>query len=488
MRADGASDAGRLVSRSPREIAPPSARMRTAATATLLAAVAVPLLIDGGFGEPTRLVFAGLAGAALLLASAADQDAAAVASRNVVSASLAGMAALTVISALWSPAESSDVLRWALVIAGYAATVVAAAVVASDRAGLRAIAVAVATLATIACLGGLAAAALAESPTALRIGGSWRPAGSFEYPPALALLAVSVLPMLILAMARSRLPVAVLAAGGAVTTGSVVALSHSRLAAALAVVFLVALTFAPGGTNERRRRIVASLLVAALALVAYAVAGGLRSGGPQGSTYALGLGAVLGGAMALWTAIRAWWPASLEDKLALRHGEPSRVRRLIAVAVALGVCVALVVALSSDRSGAGVQPSSGFDHGRSEQWRAAIDVGIDKPLLGAGGEAYFIASEDEQGRSPALYAHSLPLESFAELGVVGFLLACGILGGTVAAAWRARRTEAGLLLGPAAVAFAVADLVDWSWHFAASGATWALAVGALVGAVAKASP
>ncbi len=489
MRAHGASDAGRLVLRPPRAVvAQSSVGLRAAAAAVLGVAIAVPLLTDGGFGDTSRLAFAALAGLALLLASAADPGIAAAAGRSIVVVSLVALAALTALSALWSPADPADVLRWALVVAGYASVTIAAAVVASDRAGLRAAAAAIATLATIAGIWGLIAVAIAEPPAALRIGGSWRPAGPFEYPPALALLAVAALPPLIVAMARARVVVAVPAAAGAVTAGSVVALSHSRLAALLAVAFLAVVALAPGEPGERRRRAVAATLVAALALLAYAVAGGLRSGGSQGPGYALGLGAVLGGGTAAWAAIWACWPATPAGRpTTAARGRPSP-RRWIALTGVAVLAVMAGLAFSSDRSGAGVQPSSGFDHGRSELWRAAIDVGIDKPVLGAGGEAYLLASAGEQGRSPALYAHSLPLESFAELGVLGLALAGGILGGTVAAAWRVRRTEAGVLLGPAAVAFAVANLVDWSWHLAAAGAVWALALGALLGAAAKAPP
>jgi O-antigen ligase len=150
--------------------------------------------------------------------------------------------------------------------------------------------------------------------------------------------------------------------------------------------------------------------------------------------------------------------------------------------VAAAIIVVGTAALP-ERVGAGIQPSSGFDHGRVEGWRAAIDVGASRPLSGVGDGGYFEASRAEQGRSPTLYAHSLPLEAFAELGVPGLALALTILGGTAAVAWRARGTSAVLLLGPAALAFAAANLVDWSWHLAGSGAVWAVAVGAMIGAV-----
>jgi O-antigen ligase len=80
-----------------------------------------------------------------------------------------------------------------------------------------------------------------------------------------------------------------------------------------------------------------------------------------------------------------------------------------------------------------------------------------------------------------VFAHDLPLELGAELGLAGFALAIALYVAVGQALWRARRTRAALLLGPAAAAFLVAGLVDWPWHLAGSGAIWALSVGALTG-------
>jgi O-antigen ligase len=141
----------------------------------------------------------------------------------------------------------------------------------------------------------------------------------------------------------------------------------------------------------------------------------------------------------------------------------------------------LALAFADDRQGAGIQPSSGFDHGRLDQWRAAVEVGADEPLKGVGAEAYFLASRDEQGGHAVLYAHNVVLEAFAELGVVGLVLVLVIVAGTIAAAWRARGTYAAALMAAPALAFVLVNLVDWSWHLAGSGAVWAVALGALLG-------
>ncbi|MCB8971277.1 MAG: hypothetical protein H6533_10750 [Thermoleophilales bacterium] len=469
------SEAGRLVIQPPRDAVP-----AVVAGCALATAVAVAVLIGGGFSAGSRSAFAGLAGLSLLLAAWAAPPVAAAAARSLPVAALTALAALTACSAIWSPAEPAEVLRWSMVIAGYAAVAVAAA--AAARRGTTGIAVFLAGLITLCGLWGLLAAAAGDAPAAARIGGSWRPAGPFEYPPALAIASVSMLPALQLWMTRARAMPAALAAIAAATAGAVLGLAHSRLALALMVVFMISFVVGASG-GERRLRLAATLLVCAAAVASFAIAGGLRGGGPQGSGYALGLGAVIILAAVAWTPIRARWPVPTEpEERSPRLPRPTRVRVLATVAI-LGVAGIAGLAFAPDRSGAGIQPSSGVDHGRIGEWRAAVDIGESEPLLGAGAESYGLVAASEGARSATLYAHSLPLESFAELGVTGLLLSLLVLAGTALAAWCARDTDAGVLLGPAAIAFAAASLVDWSWHLAGSGAIWAVALGALIAAV-----
>ncbi len=74
-------------------------------------------------------------------------------------------------------------------------------------------------------------------------------------------------------------------------------------------------------------------------------------------------------------------------------------------------------------SGSGGSPSrGGLAHGRTQEWKAAVQTWLDRPLAGAGSGAYYQASLVHQGSSPSLYAHDLPLELAAELGVGGLLL------------------------------------------------------------------
>jgi len=132
------------------------------------------------------------------------------------------------------------------------------------------------------------------------------------------------------------------------------------------------------------------------------------------------------------------------------------------------------------------QLSSG---GRNEFWRVALDAFGEEPVLGHGAGTYQF-SWDQLRHTPqtVLDAHSLYLQSFAELGTIGGLLVLGLVGTllwTGFAAWRgasgARRELHAILLA-AALAFAVGAAIDWFWEIAAVGAIFFLATGALVAA------
>jgi tetratricopeptide (TPR) repeat protein len=90
--------------------------------------------------------------------------------------------------------------------------------------------------------------------------------------------------------------------------------------------------------------------------------------------------------------------------------------------------------------------------------------------------------------SPIHDAHSLYLEAFAELGIVGGLLVLAMMGTllwTGFAAWRAARGSQRELLAAmlaTALAFAVGAAIDWFWEIATLGAIFFLASGVLVAA------
>ena len=123
--------------------------------------------------------------------------------------------------------------------------------------------------------------------------------------------------------------------------------------------------------------------------------------------------------------------------------------------------------------------SGGFWHGRLALWHVAVETGQDRPLIGGGADGFLPASLIHQPSSPIRFAHDLPLELAAELGIVGLLLALALYGATARELWRCRARTPFWLLAPAAIAFPAANLIDWPWHLAGSGAVWATALGAL---------
>ena len=126
---------------------------------------------------------------------------------------------------------------------------------------------------------------------------------------------------------------------------------------------------------------------------------------------------------------------------------------------------------------------------RDEFWRVAVDAFEEAPVAGQGAGTYrFSWDQLREIEVPVLDAHSLYLEAFAELGLIGGLLVIALVGTllwTGFSAWRAAggaRRELHAALLAACLAFAVGAAIDWFWEIAAAGAIFFLASGALVAA------
>jgi O-antigen ligase len=102
-------------------------------------------------------------------------------------------------------------------------------------------------------------------------------------------------------------------------------------------------------------------------------------------------------------------------------GAPRRLAAAAAVVV-VPLCAALIAAGVTRDSGPEAEPVSGFSHGRSELWSAAVDTAEERPLAGSGALAFHRASLPYQDPPPVRFAHNLPLESWAELGIAGLAM------------------------------------------------------------------
>jgi tetratricopeptide (TPR) repeat protein len=127
--------------------------------------------------------------------------------------------------------------------------------------------------------------------------------------------------------------------------------------------------------------------------------------------------------------------------------------------------------------------------GRDEFWRVAIDAFGEKPLLGHGAGTYQFSWNEHRSIDAAVHnAHSLYLEAFAELGLVGGALVLAVVLALLwfgFSAWRAaaeaERDRYAILLA-AMLAFAIGAGIDWFWEIAGLGAVFFLAAGVLVAA------
>jgi hypothetical protein len=127
--------------------------------------------------------------------------------------------------------------------------------------------------------------------------------------------------------------------------------------------------------------------------------------------------------------------------------------------------------------------------GRHDFWRVAIDAFGEDPVAGHGAGTYQFSWQQLRSiPTPVHDAHSLYLEAFAELGVIGGLLTLALVGVVLASGFLAWRHAAGpereryAALLAAALAFAVAAAIDWFWEIAALAVVFFLAGGVLLAA------
>ncbi|MFL5844379.1 MAG: O-antigen ligase family protein [Solirubrobacteraceae bacterium] len=450
-------------------------------------AVGLAVIDDGGFSEGSRTRFAVVALLAAAAATWSDPARARRFARQPVPAILLVLAVLGAISMAWTVGIAHEALHWAFAVAGFALTAFASAILIRDRRDAAWAAALIAVLAVAMSVVGLVAAAIADEPYAHRQGkGLWRPAATFQYSPALALLIVSALPGLISGLCHARRWWQTLAVAlGAAIVGAALSLTDSRTQIAFALVAGATALWRPERlVGASRREVGAALaLVAAAGLGAYAVAGGyvpLRPP-PDGTARLLAIAAVVAGAALAWTLLRARLAPAVLAALLLATGTAGA----IAKPTPIEQPTTLVVKAPAGAPAAGPAVRHPIRdkllHGRLHIWGEAVETFADRPLYGGGADSYWFASADHQGIKTVFYAHELPLELAAELGIAGLLLALGLYGTAGRAIWRGRAGPAEWLLGPAAAAFLAANLVDWPWHLAGSGAVWALALGAMIG-------
>ncbi|MEX2447396.1 MAG: O-antigen ligase family protein [Solirubrobacterales bacterium] len=302
---------------------------------------------------------------------------------------------------------------------------------------------------------------------------------------ALRRLSVAAIPVLLLALYFTYSRGGVLAL--AIAAGCTIALSRDRLWI-LATLAIGALGALPAVLAVQARREIADNVAGQAAV-------------DQGVTVLLFLLAGVGLALALFAALRRLEArGGGRTRRAIELSRDPRLLRAVAAAaavVAIGVTIAIGGRAWDQFNSTDIQfpdrPEQHFSNlsgaGRGDFYRVAIDAFGEKPVLGSGAGTYEFAWEQNRTIEIPLHdAHSLYLEAFAELGLLGGLLTLALIATvlwTGFAAWRAaahpQRELYGVLFA-AALAFAVGAGLDWFWEIAALGAVFLLLAGLLVAA------
>jgi O-antigen ligase len=172
-----------------------------------------------------------------------------------------------------------------------------------------------------------------------------------------------------------------------------------------------------------------------------------------------------------------------------RHPTVLKTAAVVAAVIAIGIAIAIGGRASDQFSSSDValpdQPESRFSSlegtGRSDFWRVAIDTFGENPVIGTGAGTYQFDWEEKRSIDLPLHnAHSLYLETLAELGAIGGILIIALVGGVLwwaFLAWRdARdeRRELQAIVFAALVAMAVALGIDWFWEILGMGSVFFL--------------
>lgn len=166
---------------------------------------------------------------------------------------------------------------------------------------------------------------------------------------------------------------------------------------------------------------------------------------------------------------------------------PRRAPAILLAVICAGLALAIVVGAKETTrlpSGTSATRYTTLSTYRYDYWRVALDAFAREPVhgIGAGGWAVdWLRYRHE--RSYAVDAHSLPLQTLAELGLVGLAFLLAMLAGIVQAARRALARARGLVAGPVAalVVYLAHSPLDWDWQMPALTLLAVLLAGVLIG-------
>jgi uncharacterized membrane protein YhaH (DUF805 family) len=392
----------------------------------------------------------------------------------IMLAGTAGLAIWSLVSAIWAPIAANAWGAGAIVVL-YAGALLASAIVFTDRRARRAAEPVLALGAAVVIGYGMSERLL---PGLLHFAASVTAQGRLEQPltywNAMGSLAAFGLVLSARLCGDPSRPRAIRAAGaaGSVLLGSGLYTTFSRGALfeyAIGMVMLVVFC----RRREQLTGAVASVAAAALGAAMTAPFPCVTAlAGPKSTAESQGA-IVLAGIVVL-----ALLAAGAQLELTAREhpGElklPSYAAPLACAAVVVMMGLAIVVG-STERTdvqlGGGAGRLTALSSSRYAYWRVALDTFELEPVRGVGAGGWSVYWLQRQGNNGfAQDAHSLPLQTMSELGLVGLAFLITLVVGAGVAARRALRIDRAGAVAPLAVVVAwfAHSLIDWDWQMPA---------------------
>jgi O-antigen ligase/polysaccharide polymerase Wzy-like membrane protein len=440
--------------------------------ALLLAVPAALAPFDGGYGDVARLgagvgVWA-LAGAAALTAPRPLPRGTA---GRVALAGLAALAALTLLSVAWAPLRApayADAQRVVL----YLGALAAAAALLGPRGAGRAVEPALALSAVGICVWGLSERLLPGVFTLHRslTAGSRlaQPLGYWNAMGAVAAIGLVLCAALAGDATRAR-RLRIAAAAAAPVLGAAIALTFSRGALLVGAVGLAVLLATRPERIQLRMAATAAAAALAAGVVAAALPGVTKLSGAHRAAEGLVLLAAIGVAGAAAARVAGGEGRRRAGRLEVRHGRALTLAALVAV---LGAGAVLVASDGGPRTGdprfgATARRLGSVKSTRYAYWRVAVQTWAHHPVAGEGSSAFAVEwLRRREVAEGARDAHSLPLETAAELGLLGLAALAALAGGVAAAARRLQRRAPGVAAGAFAglAGWSVHACIDWAWE------------------------
>lgn len=177
-----------------------------------------------------------------------------------------------------------------------------------------------------------------------------------------------------------------------------------------------------------------------------------------------------------------------ERDVRVRPLPQTRLLALAVVVVGLGVPMAAAAVTAPPenvREGASTRRLGDVSSNRYQYWKVAVREAADHPLKGVGSGSFDTAwTRERKVTENARDAHSLTLETAAELGIVGLAALAALLAGVALALAELYRRAPALAVGPitALTTWFVHANLDWDWEMPALTLVAMVLAGAALGA------